>query len=87
MSCRCGMQFCYKCGGIYQQCECVLGSRPNVVNQPQIINDPQNPINLRNQPSFFNNFFPRIANYFSSQPQNINSNNLFGLNRGNVRKN
>lgn len=23
MSCRCGYQFCYKCGGKYGDCECV----------------------------------------------------------------
>lgn len=23
MSCRCGYQFCYKCGGKYGECECV----------------------------------------------------------------
>lgn len=32
MTCRCGFQFCYKCGGVYQQCDCVLGVRPLPVN-------------------------------------------------------
>ncbi len=22
MKCRCGMEFCYACGGIYKECEC-----------------------------------------------------------------
>ena len=27
MSCRCGFQFCYKCGGKYGDCECVKKAR------------------------------------------------------------
>jgi E3 ubiquitin-protein ligase RNF144 len=22
MKCRCGMEFCYECGGVYKECEC-----------------------------------------------------------------
>ena len=25
MKCRCGKEFCYKCGGVYKACECVKG--------------------------------------------------------------
>lgn len=28
MTCRCGMQFCYKCGGNYPNCYCKQGTVP-----------------------------------------------------------
>ncbi|TNV77871.1 hypothetical protein FGO68_gene2248 [Halteria grandinella] len=27
MRCRCGKEFCYRCGGVYRQCACVAGGR------------------------------------------------------------
>jgi hypothetical protein len=28
MTCRCSFEFCYICGGVYQQCECMEQQRP-----------------------------------------------------------
>jgi len=27
MTCRCGYEFCYKCGGKYMECECTKKAR------------------------------------------------------------
>jgi len=37
MTCRCGYQFCYKCGGKYQECECVRAAQNNIRPNPPAI--------------------------------------------------
>jgi len=35
MTCKCKFQFCYKCGGVYQRCECIEKNKINVENRQQ----------------------------------------------------
>ena len=34
MTCRCKFEFCYKCGGIYRQCECMNNPQPLLLGAP-----------------------------------------------------
>ncbi len=50
MSCKCGYEFCYKCGGKYLACEC--NKRPHIDIRPiRPIHRPR-PILRRNQPVY-----------------------------------
>ncbi len=42
MTCRCGKQFCYVCGGDYPQCYCKTGQRPPEPDLPPPV--PQVPL-------------------------------------------
>ncbi|KAL4481839.1 hypothetical protein ABPG74_007928 [Tetrahymena malaccensis] len=68
MTCRCGYQFCYKCGGPYLKCSCAPGFinpfQIQLINEPNQIFNPSFSMNnlIQQQPSYITNIYERQAN-------------------------
>lgn len=69
MTCRCGNQFCYKCGGPYGNCECMR--KPPVFRNPPVLRNP--PVFRNPGPVFRPNPNPRPHPIGDIRPQLFSS--------------